>query len=79
MIGKLSHLTIAALDLGKASAIYRDVLGAKVSLPVDQPEHGAITIFVDPSSSRIKLLAPLEGPPLYLKDFVATLIELEQA
>ena len=40
MIGRLNHVAIATSDLEKASAIYRDLLGAKVSDPVPQPEHG---------------------------------------
>ena len=31
MIGKLNHVAIATPDLEKASALYRDTLGAKVS------------------------------------------------
>ncbi len=37
MIGRLNHVVIAARDLGKASAVYRDVLGAQVSPAVPQP------------------------------------------
>jgi methylmalonyl-CoA/ethylmalonyl-CoA epimerase len=61
MIGKLNHVAIATPDLGKATAIYRDVLGAKVSAPVDQPEHGVTTVFVELPGSQIELLAPLGG------------------
>ena len=43
----------------KATAIYRDMLGAKVSAPVDQPEHGVTTVFVELPGSKIELLAPL--------------------
>ncbi len=31
MIGRLNHVAIATGDIKKAAAIYRDVLGAKVS------------------------------------------------
>lgn len=65
MIGKLNHVAIATLDLGKASAIYHDVLGAKVSKPVAQPEHGVTTVFVELPGSKIELLAPLgENSPI---------------
>ena len=65
MIGKLNHVAIATLDLKKAAAIYRDVLGAKVSAPVAQPEHGVTTVFVELPGSRIELLAPLgENSPI---------------
>ncbi len=35
MIGRLNHVAIAVPDLGAATALYRDTLGATVSLPVD--------------------------------------------
>jgi methylmalonyl-CoA/ethylmalonyl-CoA epimerase len=59
MIKKLNHVAIATSDLDKATAIYRDVLGAKVSAPVNQPAHGVITVFVELPGSKIELLAPL--------------------
>jgi methylmalonyl-CoA/ethylmalonyl-CoA epimerase len=59
MIGKLNHVAIATPDLAKATAIYRDVLGAKVSPPVAQPAHGVTTVFVELPGSKIELLAPL--------------------
>jgi methylmalonyl-CoA/ethylmalonyl-CoA epimerase len=59
MIGKLNHVAIATPDLDKAIAIYRDVLGAKVSAPMAQPAHGVTTVFVELPGSKIELLAPL--------------------
>jgi methylmalonyl-CoA/ethylmalonyl-CoA epimerase len=59
MIGKLNHVAIATLDLEKATALYRDTLGAKVSAPMDQPEHGVTTVFVELSGAKVELLAPL--------------------
>ena len=65
MIGKLNHVAIATNDLAKATALYRDTLGAKVSAPVPQPEHGVTTVFVQLSGSKIELLAPLgENSPI---------------
>ncbi len=58
-IGKLNHVAIATNDLDKATALYRDTLGAKVSAPVDQPEHGVTTVFVELPGSKIELLSPL--------------------
>ena len=46
MIGKLNHIAIAVPDLTSAAALYRDTLGAKVSDPIDLPEHGVTTVFV---------------------------------
>jgi methylmalonyl-CoA/ethylmalonyl-CoA epimerase len=59
MIGRLNHVAIATSDLEKSSAIYRDLLGAKVSPPVPQPDHGVTTVFVDLPGSKVELLAPL--------------------
>jgi methylmalonyl-CoA/ethylmalonyl-CoA epimerase len=57
MIGKLSHVAIATSDLAKATALYRDTLGAKVSVPVAQPDHGVTTVFVELPGAKIELLA----------------------
>jgi methylmalonyl-CoA/ethylmalonyl-CoA epimerase len=59
MIGRLSHVAIAAPDMEKAAAFYRDALGAAVSSPVQLPEHGVTVVFVTLPNSRIELLAPL--------------------
>jgi len=59
MIGRLNHVAIAVPDLEKATALYRDVLGAKVSDAVDQPDHGVITVFIELPNTKIELLHPL--------------------
>jgi len=59
LIGRLNHVAIAVRDLGKAAAIYRDVLGADVSRAVPQPDHGVTTVFVTLPNTKIELLAPL--------------------
>lgn len=59
MIGRLNHVAIAVPDLAAAAALYRDVLGAKVSAPLDQPEHGVTVVFVALDNSKIELLQPL--------------------
>ena len=59
MIGKLNHVAIVVPDLGSASATYRGSLGAKVSQPVDLPEHGVTTVFVELPNTKIELLHPL--------------------
>ena len=61
MIGKLNHLAIAVPDLSAATALYRDVLGAKVSAPLDQPAHGVTVVFVTLDNTKIELLHPLGG------------------
>jgi methylmalonyl-CoA/ethylmalonyl-CoA epimerase len=59
MIKRLNHVAIATADLDKAASLYRGLLGAKVSEPVPQPEHGVTTVFVELPGSRIELLSPL--------------------
>ena len=59
MIGRLNHVAIAVPDLAAASATYRDTLGAAVSAPVDLPEHGVTTVFVELPNTKIELLGAL--------------------
>ena len=65
MIGRLNHVAIVVPDLAGAGAVYRDLLGAEVSAPVDLPEHGVTTVFVTLPNTKIELLHPLgEGSPI---------------
>jgi len=65
MIGRLNHVAIAVSDLAKATAVYRDSLGAEVSDAVAQPDHGVTTVFVVLPNTKVELLAPLgEGSPI---------------
>jgi methylmalonyl-CoA/ethylmalonyl-CoA epimerase len=65
LIGRLNHVAIAVHELGKAAAIYRDLLGAEVSPAVPQPDHGVTTVFVTLPNTKIELLEPLgEGSPI---------------
>ena len=65
MIGNLNHVAIAVPDLEAATARYRDVLGAKVSEPLDQPAHGVTVVFVELPNAKIELLYPLgESSPI---------------
>lgn len=59
MIGRLNHVAIAVPDLAQAAATYRDTLGAKVSDPVDLPDHGVTVVFVELPNTKIELLHPL--------------------
>ena len=59
MIGRLNHVAIAVPDLAAATAQYRGVLGAEVSEPLDQPEHGVTVVFVALPNTKIELLHPL--------------------
>ncbi len=59
MIGRLNHVAIVVADLKAATAVYRDTLGAKVSSPMDLPDHGVTTVFVELPNTKIELLSPL--------------------
>ncbi|MFP6728526.1 MAG: methylmalonyl-CoA epimerase [Alphaproteobacteria bacterium] len=69
MIGKLNHIAIAVPDLTAAAALYRDTLGAKVSDPIDLPEHGVTTVFVELANSKIELIHPL-GEDSTIKNYL---------
>lgn len=65
MIGRLNHVAIAVPDLEAATATYRDTLGAKVSDPQPEPDHGVTVVFVDLGNTKVELLHPLgEGSPI---------------
>lgn len=59
MIGRLNHIAIAVPDLARASARYRDLLGATVSAPQSLPQHGVRVVFVDTGNTKVELLEPL--------------------
>jgi methylmalonyl-CoA/ethylmalonyl-CoA epimerase len=61
MIGRLNHVAIAVPDLADATATYRDTLGARVTAPLPQPDHGVTVVFVELPNTKIELLEPL-GP-----------------
>ena len=65
MIGRLNHVAIAVADLQAAAAQYRDVFGATVSAPQDEPDHGVTVVFVELPNTKIELLCPLgAGSPI---------------
>ncbi|CAJ0892992.1 methylmalonyl-CoA/ethylmalonyl-CoA epimerase [freshwater sediment metagenome] len=65
MIGRLNHVAIAVESVEKASAVYRDALGAKVSEPENLPEHGVTVVFVELPNTKIELLEPYgENSPI---------------
>ena len=65
MIGRLNHVAIAVPDLGAATAMYRDTLGAIVSEEQALPEHGVTVVFVELPNTKVELLHPLgEGSPI---------------
>src|SRR5437764_6792865 len=65
MIGRLNHVAIAVKDLDRSTALYRDTLGASVSEPLPQPDHGVTVVFVNLPNTKIELLEPLgEASPI---------------
>ena len=65
MIGRLNHVAIAVRDLKSGSRVYRDTLGAELSDPLPQPEHGVTVVFVTLPNTKIELLEPLgAGSPI---------------
>ena len=64
MIGRLNHVAIAVADLEAAAAQYRR-LGARVSEPAPQPEHGVTTVLIELANTKVELLYPLgEASPI---------------
>ena len=59
MIGRLNHVAIAVRDIAKAADVYRRKLGAIVSEPVPQLEHGVTTVFITLPNTKVELLEPL--------------------
>ena len=65
MIGKLNHIAIATPNLDKAIRTYKDILGVKISAPIDQIEHGVKVVFIEIPNTKIELLEPLgENSPI---------------
>ena len=65
MIGRLNHVAIAVPDLAAAAKLYAQALGAAVSAPLPQPEHGVTVVLVTLPNSKIELLEPLgENSPI---------------
>ncbi|CCQ73686.1 methylmalonyl-CoA epimerase [Magnetospira sp. QH-2] len=69
MIGKLNHVAIAVPDLDAATATYRDILGAKVSEPQSEPDHGVTVVFVELPNTKVELLLPM-GPDSPIAKFL---------
>jgi methylmalonyl-CoA/ethylmalonyl-CoA epimerase len=69
MIGRLNHVAIAVKDLAAASHTYRETLGAELSEPLPQPEHGVTVVFVTLPNTKIELLEPL-GPESPIAKFL---------
>jgi methylmalonyl-CoA/ethylmalonyl-CoA epimerase len=65
MIGRLNHVAIAVPDIAAGAAQYRDTLGATVTEPAPQPDHGVTVVFIELPNTKIELLEPLgENSPI---------------
>ena len=65
MIGKLNHIAIATPKLDEAVKTYKNMLGAKISSPIDQLDHGVKVVFIELPNTKIELLEPLgENSPV---------------
>lgn len=69
MIGRLNHVAIAVPDLVAASDQYRQMLGADVGAPQDEPDHGVTVVFITLPNTKIELLYPL-GDQSPIKGFL---------
>jgi methylmalonyl-CoA/ethylmalonyl-CoA epimerase len=59
MIGRLNHVALAVPDLASATELYARSLGARISDPLPQPEHGVTVVFIELPNTKIELLEPL--------------------
>ena len=59
MIGKLNHIAIATPKLDEAVKTYKNMLGVKISSPIDQIDHGVKVVFIELPNTKIELLEPL--------------------
>jgi methylmalonyl-CoA/ethylmalonyl-CoA epimerase len=59
MIGNLNHVAIAVPDIESSSKIYKNILGAQVSEPLEQKEHGVNIVFIELPNTKIELITPL--------------------
>ena len=65
MLGRLNHVAIAVPDLEAGCQVYRTMLGASVSEPQVEADHGVTVVFVELPNTKIELLEPLgENSPI---------------
>ena len=65
MLTRFNHVAIVVPDLEAASALYSDVLNAKVSKKFNYPEHGVSVVFIDLGNTKIELMHPFgENSPI---------------
>ena len=70
MIGKLNHIAIATHKLDETVKTYKNMLGVKISSPIDQIDHGVKVVFIELPNTKIELLEPL-GEKSPIENFLA--------
>ena len=60
MLERLNHVAIAVPDLKAGVAVYEKTLGATVSKPQAEPDHGGNVVFVELANTKIELLEPID-------------------
>ena len=69
MLTRFNHVAIVVPDLDAATALYSDVLKAKVSKKFNYPEHGVSVVFIDLGNTKIELMHPF-GKNSPIKNFL---------
>ena len=65
MIGRLNHVAIAVSNLEEGVKTYAGTLGARVTAPQAEPDHGVTVVFVELPNTKVELLEPLgENSPI---------------
>lgn len=65
MLGRLNHVAIAVPDLEAGCQVYKTMLGASLSEPQVEADHGVTVVFVELPNTKIELLEPLgENSPI---------------
>jgi methylmalonyl-CoA/ethylmalonyl-CoA epimerase len=65
MLERLNHIAIVVPCVKTAAQVYERMLGAVVSPPLSQPDHGVTVVFVTLQNTKIELMESLgEGSPV---------------
>lgn len=57
-VGRLNHVAMAVPNLEESSLLWKNVFGANVSEPINLPEHGVTTVFIELQNTKFELLHP---------------------
>ena len=59
MLDKINHIAIAVPDMERAKKEWGQILGARLSDPLPQPENGVTVVFIELGQTKIELIEPL--------------------